>query len=250
MEIPTEFAPPLKRARTAPSTPRPSAQAPVNPEELTNRIRMITDNSAGLTFLNDVTTDTSDTDSLNGSYYAFRDAYNNRPLSCARSNSYLGSISESEFEDSTADLSGSLSDIRNILLRAMSNSILVVLTIIMFATIISSGPAADTGIIGSFMNTTGNTTLSRWIRASPMRFYGILSFIPSVYSLPRKYSAIAAIVAFLWVIIVPEYSILEYFIQSTSLYVYFQTNRRQTKIFVVILALLAYYFGIIIVAPV
>lgn len=149
------------------------------------------------------------------------------------------------------DLTAIISDALNILRSVLQVPIFAVMVVLVFAVVLTSGPTVSSGPIGKLVNDSiaQNGTFGLWVRDNPSKFFGMLIFLPSVYTVPSAYSYIAAVVSVLWIYIVPPFTVISYTIQSAFLYIYLKTGRASTRTFLSMLVILAYYIGYLALSP-
>lgn len=165
-----------------------------------------------------------------------------RPLTFVRGNATPSSTS--------FDIGAAVSDALDILTKSMSNTYIIVSVLIVAIVVISHGPTLNTGPFRDYINNNKvNNTLLTWVDNNALKFYGFLTFFPALYSIPSASRTVASIATFLWVLLVPEYTVFEYIIQSIALYIFFKTNKMNTRTIVVIFTIVAYYLGYLALAP-
>lgn len=146
------------------------------------------------------------------------------------------------------NLGSSASVIVNTITAMVSNINYIVMLLVVFYLIFSSGPRYTTGPIGRLINGTDNM-ISNYIRENPNDFTGLLLFstnlplVPTVYTLPYVAAAIA------WVNMIPESTILEYYVQAIAFAVYLRVQNRNVRMLLGVGALIAYFAGWVVIAP-
>lgn len=148
------------------------------------------------------------------------------------------------------DVGAAVSDAIDILTKSMSNTYIIASVLIVAVVVISHGPTLNTGPFRDYINTNKvNNTILTWIDSNALKFYGFLTFFPALYSIPSNTRTVATFATFLWVLLVPEYTVFEYIIQSVALYIFFKTNKMNTRTIVVLITIVAYYLGYLALAP-
>lgn len=140
------------------------------------------------------------------------------------------------------DFNRVFSDIASTLTRALSNP-LVLLTIALSVGVITTHNFKDKkGFIYDTFNDK-NDTISKWIVDNGQKVAGMLIFLPSVVDSPEKFRSVIALTSFLWVMVIPEASVVEYFLQSLAIHTYFKLNNNNSRLTVLAVVGIAWFLG-------
>lgn len=134
-------------------------------------------------------------------------------------------------------------DLTKTIQNSLRQPAVLVVLLLCTALIFTHSAKFETGVIGQWTKANSKNALSIWITANKDKFLGLLAFAPSLYASPKNVRIPLLLGTVLWVTTIPESSILQYFLQSLALFLYFKVQRPNTRVFVVFGAAAAYYFG-------
>lgn len=149
---------------------------------------------------------------------------------------------------SSFSVSGAIDDITALIKRLSVDPIALVIGLITISFFVSAGPALTQGPIGAYLQSSNNT-ISAWMIANPTKVYGLMAFAPSLYVIPAAYTYVATAAVVAWVFIIPQSSVYEYLIQSLAVMCYFKTSLSNTRLFLTLVTVGAYWLGYIIISP-
>jgi len=118
----------------------------------------------------------------------------------------------------------------------------MVLGFISFFLIVSSGPLYNTGPVGNIVNNSNNSLIT-WIKSYPNDFTGMLIFLPGLVVVPPDFRLAYAFITYCWVSIVPETYIYQFIIQAICLVLTFRANSKDTRVFLMAVAIISYLMG-------
>lgn len=148
------------------------------------------------------------------------------------------------------DFASATADITRILKTSMANPSVVMIALTVVAIVVSSGPTFNNGPVATYIRAqNGTNAFFTWVTSSPSKFYGMLVFAPAVLTVPSQYRLISALVSLVWIYLVPEYTIYEYFIQAGALFCFFRTTQTNTRSVLAIFTFIAYYVGYLVLSP-
>lgn len=147
---------------------------------------------------------------------------------------------------SRGEVEAVIADVRDSLVSSINRPIVLCVLSVIVMLIFTSGPNFSSGVLAPFIKSS-DTAAANWIRNNTNKFTGLLVFTPAVLDLP--YSVRMPIAAFVvvWVMVIPEATVYEFFLQSILLHTFFRVRRVNTKIVTLAFMVLAYYFGYILV---
>jgi hypothetical protein len=142
------------------------------------------------------------------------------------------------------DLNNIFTDILNTFTKAASNPTVLLTFAVALSIIVNHDFDKKTGYI--FSTFSGKQDgFSTWVHDNAKKICGMLIFLPTILDIPKDKRAVVAIASFLWVFMIPEYLFIEYLIQSLLLHTYFKVTNRNTRIVILLFAVLAWFSGFI-----
>jgi len=143
-----------------------------------------------------------------------------------------------------------VTDITNAVEKAIGNTDFIVLLVVVAVIIIFHAGDIDKGPFAPFFPKDSPYVIVQWVRHNVMKFFGLICFMPTVYSAPTgKRIAFAAAIA-IWVIIVPESGMEQYALQAVLLYLYSHVTMKATKFAIIAVVGSMYFAGWFAIKPV
>lgn len=141
-------------------------------------------------------------------------------------------------------LQEAVGDVTKLVTRTSTKPLVLLSALLVVFVVTTGGPKLDNGPVGDFLK-SNNNTITNYIRNNTKFFVPFSVFVPAILSIPKDLQFIAAAITSVWVLYVPEYAMIEYFIQSVGLFVFFRTRSQNTKFLVLVSVIIAWYVGYI-----
>ncbi|APG77765.1 hypothetical protein [Wuhan insect virus 8] len=159
-----------------------------------------------------------------------------------RSGSGRRNVNGIKSKNKSYDFNQVFSDIALTLTSAISNP-LVLLTIALSVGVITTHnfPQNKGFIYDTFREK--NDTISRWVVDNGQKVAGFSIFLPAVVDSPRNFRSVIALTSFLWVMVIPESSVVEYFLQALAVHTYFRLKTDNSRLTLLAIIGIAWFLG-------
>lgn len=147
---------------------------------------------------------------------------------------------------SRGEIDAVIADVRDSLISSINRPIVLCVLSVIIMLIFTSGPNFSSGILAPFIKSS-DTAAANWIRNNTNKFTGLLVFTPAVLDLPQSIRMPVAAFVVAWVMVIPEATVYEFFLQAFLLHTFFRVRRVNTKMVTLAFMVLAYYFGYVLI---
>nr|WPV74307.1 MAG: hypothetical protein [Drosophila Hillwood park negevirus] len=143
----------------------------------------------------------------------------------------------------TKDFASSVfNDVQSCLTSNVANPTALTILVAVSVFVVSYRSSFDQTKFGTWVNNSNNE-FCKLIKENKDKFFALLLFVPTVFTVPTKYTTIVMLLVFVWVSLVPQATFIEYSFQSFALFLYFSSRKTETKFAIIIASLIAYMLG-------
>nr|ABC86319.1 IP15837p [Drosophila melanogaster] len=152
------------------------------------------------------------------------------------------SPSRPKIPSSSSDFSKAIDEIFNTFSRPLANPTFLVTIVLTLGIFLTHDFYSKEGVLFDWLSNYDNS-FTTWVGQNAFKFAGLIIFIPAVIDIPKKNQVMLACLAFLWVMFVPESTVLEYAIQALALHTYFRVKTDNARFVVVLIVVVSYFLG-------
>nr|AQM55319.1 hypothetical protein 3 [Ngewotan negevirus]AQM55321.1 hypothetical protein 3 [Ngewotan negevirus]AQM55324.1 hypothetical protein 3 [Ngewotan negevirus] len=152
--------------------------------------------------------------------------------------------------NTTFDLNSVISDITSTFTKGLNRPLVLLSVVCVIALVVTHSTNFSSGIVGKWIADRSTTnSLALWVHENQARFLGLAIFLPAVLDSPENVRVAVTLASCFWVMLIPASSVYEYVIQALALHTYFRVQLQNSRIFILLLVGVLYFFGHITLTP-
>nr|AQM55327.1 hypothetical protein 3 [Piura virus]AQM55330.1 hypothetical protein 3 [Piura virus]AQM55333.1 hypothetical protein 3 [Piura virus]AQM55336.1 hypothetical protein 3 [Piura virus]AQM55339.1 hypothetical protein 3 [Piura virus] len=147
-------------------------------------------------------------------------------------------------QDSSFDLNKIVSDVSSTFFSALNRPLVLLSLVMVVAFVFTHQSDFSSGAVGKYVAERAETnSLAKWVHENQFKFLGLAIFAPAVLNSPEKMRVVLGLATLLWVMLVPQASVLEYVLQALALHSYFRVRLQQSRLFIMVVVVFLYFMG-------
>nr|AIS40883.1 hypothetical protein 3 [Brejeira virus] len=147
-------------------------------------------------------------------------------------------------EVSSFDLNKIVSDVSSTFLNALNRPMVLLSLVMVVALVFTHQSDFSSGALGKYVAERAETnSLAKWVHENQTKFLGLAIFTPAVLNTPDKVRVVIGLATLLWVMLVPQASVVEYVLQALALHSYFRVKLQHSRLFIMAVVVLLYFMG-------
>nr|WPV74322.1 MAG: hypothetical protein [Drosophila River Almond nege-like virus] len=136
-----------------------------------------------------------------------------------------------------------ITNLTNAIKISIQRPLFLATVLLSFFIIFTSIDDFDKGPLGPYFPRTSSNAFVKWVRTNEHKFFAFVAFIPVIMDAPAKLQVFVALSASTWIIIVPQFTHREYYVQAILLHLYLHLKRANDKLVIIAMASFLYFIG-------
>ncbi|QBR99596.1 hypothetical protein [Manglie virus] len=146
--------------------------------------------------------------------------------------------------NTTFDLNSVVADVTSTFTKGLNRPLVLLSVVCVVALVVTHSTDFSSGVVGKWIADKSTTnSLALWVHENQARFLGLAIFLPAVLDSPENVRVAVTLASCFWVMLIPASSVYEYVIQALALHTYFRVQLQNSRIFILLVVCVLYFFG-------